>query len=208
MTRSGSRYWPVLVAALTVPLAATWGAEGDVLVIIKDRVNLRSEPNTEAAIVEKIVLAQKLTEVARTAEWVQVRLIGSGGAEGWVHASLVGPDAPAIDAEAVAAPEPMADLESFKLAVTQLNAAAKAQGYDLYGAVTALGKGLVQVVVTDRWIESPESFRKGNLEALFAIWDGMDGGAADPIVRLVDGAGEIVMERASAPAAADASAEP
>jgi SH3-like domain-containing protein len=199
--------WRGFVRILLAPVAVlaagvAWAASGDALVVLKDRVNLRAEPSTSGAVVDVLALDQRLVELAREGEWVQVRLVGGGGAEGWVHASLIGSDQGAIEAEAVAepaAPDANADLATFEAAVEQLDAGAKAQGYEFYGPVTDLGGGAVQVVVTERWLATPETFRKGNLETLFAVWSGLGGGPT-PVVRLVDGSGAVVMERFAEPA--------
>jgi hypothetical protein len=59
------------------------------LVVTGSRVALRAEPSTKAMVVERMANGQRLIEISRQGDWLQVRLQPSN-AEGWVNAALVG----------------------------------------------------------------------------------------------------------------------
>jgi Bacterial SH3 domain len=67
------------------------GAAGDVLTVIGDRVNVRSGPSTESDVAMQVSRNQRLVEIDRQGDWVHAEIRGTGGAEGWIHGSLVAP---------------------------------------------------------------------------------------------------------------------
>ena len=67
------------------------GAVGDVLTVIGDRVNVRAGPGTESEIRMQVSRNQRLVEIEREGDWVRAQISGTGGADGWVHGSLVAP---------------------------------------------------------------------------------------------------------------------
>ena len=67
------------------------GAAGDVLTVIGDGVNVRSGPGTEHSIRRQVSRNQNLVEIERRGEWVHAEIAGTGGADGWIHGSLVAP---------------------------------------------------------------------------------------------------------------------
>lgn len=67
------------------------GASGDVLTVVGDRVNVRSGPGTEHEVRRQVPRDQQLVEIERQGDWVRAEIAGTGGADGWIHASLVAP---------------------------------------------------------------------------------------------------------------------
>jgi len=67
------------------------GAVGDVLTVIGDRVNVRSGPSTESEVRMQVSRNQRLVEIEREGEWVRAQISGTGGADGWIHGSLIAP---------------------------------------------------------------------------------------------------------------------
>jgi Bacterial SH3 domain len=65
------------------------GAAGDVLTVIADRVNVRSAPGTESEVRMQVSRNQRLVEIERAGDWVHAEIGGTGGADGWLHGSLV-----------------------------------------------------------------------------------------------------------------------
>lgn len=55
--------------------------------VLRDRVNIRSEPSTSAAVVRTEVRGKRLVIFRREGEWAQV---GENAPAGWVHVSLIG----------------------------------------------------------------------------------------------------------------------
>jgi hypothetical protein len=67
------------------------GAAGDVLTVLGDRVNVRSGPGTDRDVTMQVSRNQRLVEIERTGDWVHAEISGTGGADGWIHGSLVAP---------------------------------------------------------------------------------------------------------------------
>jgi hypothetical protein len=65
------------------------GAAGDVLTVIADRVNVRAGPGTEREVRMQVSRNQRLVEIERSGDWVHAEIGGTGGADGWLHGSLV-----------------------------------------------------------------------------------------------------------------------
>jgi uncharacterized protein YraI len=85
------RCMAVAVVGILLLSGPALGAAGDVLTVTGDRVNVRSGPGTEHAIIRQVSRHQRLIEIARQGDWVHAEVVGAEGAEGWVHASLVAP---------------------------------------------------------------------------------------------------------------------
>jgi hypothetical protein len=66
-------------------------AAGDVLTVIGDRVNVRSGPSTDRDVSMQVSRNQRLVEIERAGDWVHAEIGGAGGADGWIHGSLVAP---------------------------------------------------------------------------------------------------------------------
>jgi Bacterial SH3 domain len=67
------------------------GAAGDVLTVIGDRVNVRSGPGTDRDVRMQVSRNQRLVEIERAGDWVHAEISGTGGADGWIHGSLIAP---------------------------------------------------------------------------------------------------------------------
>ena len=65
--------------------------ERDVLVVVKDKVNLRQGPSIDHPVVLQLQQGQDLMEFKREGRWVHVGAYGTSGKIGWVHQRLVGP---------------------------------------------------------------------------------------------------------------------
>jgi hypothetical protein len=84
------------------------GAAGDVLIVTGNDVNVRAGPGLDRGVTRQVDRDQQLLEIEREGDWVHAEIVGSDGARGWVHDSLVAletrmaPDA----AEPAAAPPP------------------------------------------------------------------------------------------------------
>lgn len=74
----------------SVIVTTTGAIENDVLIVIKDKVNLRDGPSIEHPIVLQLEQGQELMEFKREGKWVHVGAYGTSGKIGWVHQRLVG----------------------------------------------------------------------------------------------------------------------
>ena len=61
----------------------------EILVVIKDKVNMRDGPSIEHPVVLELGLGQELMEFKREGRWVHVGAYGTSGKIGWVHQRLV-----------------------------------------------------------------------------------------------------------------------
>ena len=100
------RYRAFAVAGTLLLSGPALGAAGDVLTVIGDNVNVRSGPGTEHAVQRQVSQAQRLVEIKRQGDWVHAEIADAGGAEGWIHASLVAPSGEPAAPEATAGPAP------------------------------------------------------------------------------------------------------
>ncbi len=82
---------PVTKAAeVQTALASTTGElNNEILVVIKDKVNLRDGPSIDHPIVLQLQQGQELMEFKREGKWVHVGAYGTSGKIGWVHQRLV-----------------------------------------------------------------------------------------------------------------------
>ena len=100
------RYRAFAVAGTLLLSGPALGAAGDDLTVIGDNVNVRSGPGTEHAVQRQVFQAQRLVEIKRQGDWVHAEIADAGGAEGWIHASLVAPSGEPAAPEATAGPAP------------------------------------------------------------------------------------------------------
>jgi hypothetical protein len=72
------------------------GAAGDVLMVTGTSVNVRSGPGTDHRVDRQVGRGQRVIEIERSGGWVRVGI--EGGADGWIHGSLLTPEEPAATA--------------------------------------------------------------------------------------------------------------
>jgi uncharacterized protein YgiM (DUF1202 family) len=85
------RHMAFAVAGSLLLSGPALGAAGDVLSVIGDRVNVRAGPGTEHGVLRQVSREQRLVEIERQGDWVHAEIAGAGGADGWIHTSLVTP---------------------------------------------------------------------------------------------------------------------
>jgi len=73
----------------TVMTATTGELSNEILVVVKDKVNLRDGPSIDHPIVLQLEQGQELMEFKREGKWVHVGAYGTSGKIGWVHQRLV-----------------------------------------------------------------------------------------------------------------------
>jgi hypothetical protein len=104
------------------------GAQGDVLTVAGDNVNVRSGPGTTHAVTRQLARAQRLVEIERQGDWVRAEIAGTGGAQGWIHASLVEPGGEPVISDPAAGSAPVAGAAAPGEQLGNLNDAAAAAG--------------------------------------------------------------------------------
>jgi len=73
----------------TVMVATAGELSNEILVVSKDKVNLRDGPSIDHPIVLTLEQGQELMEFKREGKWVHVGAYGTSGKIGWVHQRLV-----------------------------------------------------------------------------------------------------------------------
>jgi len=64
---------------------------GGALIVAGDGVNVRFDPDLDAGIRMQLYRGHPVTALERRDEWIHVAIGGTGGMEGWIHASLLEP---------------------------------------------------------------------------------------------------------------------
>ncbi len=70
---------------------STGQLDSEMLVVMKDKVNMRDGPSIDHPVVLQLAQGQELMEFKREGKWVHVGAYGTSGKIGWVHERLVGP---------------------------------------------------------------------------------------------------------------------
>ncbi|MGH6896121.1 MAG: SH3 domain-containing protein [Geminicoccaceae bacterium] len=193
----------VLGASMALLATAAVAAPGDALVVTGDVVNVRAGPGTDNPVLFHATRDQRVVELTRTGDWVQVQ-VPDEAADGWIHQSLLAVTEPAPPAPAEApgsagagsVPSGTDALALFRSNVTELNARAVAvAGVELFTGAEPADGGTVRVMVTDAWDLMPEAGQQSYTNALFHRWRAVAGGAEPLRVQVVDPSGTIVSER-------------
>ena len=87
------RLLPIGLACAVCASTVALGAQGDALTVQGSRVNVRANPNTGAPVLLQLERGQRVIEVGRHEAWVNVEVPNFAGREGWVHRSLLAPEA-------------------------------------------------------------------------------------------------------------------
>lgn len=181
--------WGLVSLALLLP-AVAFTATGDILYVQVDRANLRSGPSTSSPIILTLGMGHRLLEFERRAGWVHVGADRTGGKDGWVHASLVGP---VFRGGSTIAPE-NPSFQKFLRAFNALNERVRKQtGARFFTGAEDLGDAIIQVTATDEWLAGPKSARESNLRTIFEMWDAADNTGLPIAVYVVDGRGNRQM---------------
>ena len=132
------------------------GAAGDVLTVTGDQVNVRAGPGTDHGVLRQVSREQRLVEIKRQGDWVHAEIAGGGGADGWIHISLVTPSGAPIGAQAAAEPAAAAGQAAPGEQLGDLtDAAAAADAGPLAPETIAPGAGVdVEVVDLQRFRDS------------------------------------------------------
>jgi hypothetical protein len=132
------------------------GAAGDVLTVTGDRVNVRAGPGTEHGVLRQVSREQRLVEIERQGDWVHAEIAGAGGADGWIHTSLITPSGAPVGSQAAAEPAAAAGQAAPGEQLGDLtDAAAAADAGPLAPETIAPGAGVdVEVVDLQRFRDS------------------------------------------------------
>jgi SH3-like domain-containing protein len=185
----------LIIAASAIIFSQTaWASPGEKIYVQKPSVNIRTGPGTNNAVLLKLNLGHELIEFSRRGEWINVGIPRTGGKDGWIHSSLVGPVSPG---GATTAPKDRR-FDAFLKDVEKLNAKVEPiTGFPFFTKVENLGDGIVQLTAHDQWLKAPRSDRESNLNTLYRLWSAQEGSGLPVAVYIVDARSNLVIKKAS-----------
>ena len=184
----------VLLLLFSCNLAA---APGDRLTVIVNIANVRAGPSTDYPVLLKLDHDSEVVEKQRRDDWIEIEYTGSTGRTGWIHAPLLskGPaDETTATPDQEIAVDPLYDL--FKRAFAEFNARIKARtGKVYFAAVENPGNRVIQLTVTDDWLNLTRPERYAQLDEIFIIWDAAVGDGIPITVDLIDQDGTRLLSK-------------
>jgi hypothetical protein len=88
------------------------------------------------------------------------------------------------------------DLDRFRDTVAYFNSRSRSvAGFDLFGEVTAIGGGTVQLRASDGWARMPPAAQRNYVTALLERWAAASDRADHLRVQIVDPGGQVLMEQ-------------
>lgn len=155
-------------------------------------LNLRTDPSLTSHTIKKLKEGQRLTQVNRSGNWLQVLADDAGGRPGWVHASLVGKTPPPPPTKA---PSEQKAFKMFRKSFDQYNAQIKRlKGMTFFNDVEYLNQGVIQVTATDILLSAPKKYKEKYLLTLMGMWLEVRGTNQPATVRIVDENGHLRLE--------------
>lgn len=156
---------------------------GDILHVHGTVVNLRQGPSTNYPVLLKLRRGDKLLELQRKGDWVEVHPDGMDGTCGWIYAPLVGKEY----VGRLAKPIETQKFRNFKAAFNELNTRiAKQTGSTFFTKPEDLGNGVIQVTATDKWLNTTNEEKERNLRAIFDLWNHAEGNPPAMAVHVID----------------------
>jgi len=154
-------------------------------------VNLRKNPSLESITIRQLKKGQRLTQVSRSGDWLQVLADVAGNRPGWVHASLVGKTKPP---QLKASSEQKA-FRLFRNSFDRFNSKIKrSKGVAFFNDVKYLDRGVIQVTATDILLSAPKKYKEKYLITLMEMWREVRQPTLPAEVRIVDASGRLRLE--------------
>ena len=156
----------ILITFLIIHYAGQVLAEkGDELVVIKSLVNVRSGPSIDNEPLLKLNKDQKVIEIQRQKNWVEVALGHDDIKSGWMHKSLLGKEK---KSENTTLPT---RFDKFMQRFNDHNYVIKKQnGIIHFTKAKNKGKGDIELIATEAWINSNIETRNNSLSEIFKLW--------------------------------------
>lgn len=170
---------------------------GDTMVITGNVVNLRQGPSTSYPVLMKLRKNQKIIEIQRAEDWVEIDTGRKDISSGWIYARLLKKTVDNQDtdgSEYGATTDPLFGL--FKLAFAELNEKLlKQSGKSYFSSVDNPGNRIVRLTASDAWFNTPRPERNAILEEIFLIWCAAVGDGIPVTVEIVDKEGNKLMSK-------------
>ena len=152
---------PVLACCYLL-ISNSFAAMGDTLIITGDIVNLRTAPSTDADTPIKLLKDQKVIEIQRQDEWVEIETGRDDIKTGWVHKSLV---------SNVTTNASSKQFNYFMQRFNEHNETRKNK-HDIIYFSTAKdqGDGTIELIATEDWLQADYDQRGQALNTIFKLW--------------------------------------
>ena len=155
----------IFLAFCCLSIGISHAEEGAQLFVTGNLINVRSEPSLDSEILLKLNKDRKVFEIQRQQNWVQVKLNPDGSKTGWIHASLLDE---VTNQTSLDSPYHFEDfLERFN---NQNEVIEKQNGTIFFTEATHQGKGSIELIATQAWLDSDIETRNNSLSELFKIW--------------------------------------
>lgn len=139
--------------------------KGDELFVIESLVNVRSAPTLESEVLLRLEKGRKLIEIQRQESWIEVELHRDDIQAGWVHKSLL---AKATKSKNTSSPT---RFDKFMQRFNDHNDVIEKQnGIIYFTKVMNKGKGDIELIATQEWLNSNIETRNSSLSEIFTLW--------------------------------------
>lgn len=165
---------------------------GSELTVIRDRVNVMKTPSTNAAVVFSLVKGDKVIEIQRQYDWVEIGTYDNSRKTGWVHQSLLG---------MINIYRNTSSLTHFNKFMEQFNAQNEnikmQNGVIYFSKVNYKGQGQLEAIATEALVNSTTEVRKQLISEIFKLWSDISPAGSSISVLVLDEQGDkyILMQR-------------
>ena len=172
-------------------------APGDRLSVTVNRANVRSGPSTSHSVVMQLQQGSIVVERRRQDDWIEIESTDSGLKSGWIHAPLVKVETTAgqpVASNETAATDPLFELFMQAFAIYQKRVKSKT-GRQYFDKVENPGNRVVQLTITDDWLNLTRPEQEEQLTEIFNIWDAAVGDGVPITVDIIDQDGTRLLSK-------------
>lgn len=154
----------LVFASGSVSISNSHAAAGDQLIITGNIVNLRTAPSTDAASPIKLLKDQKVTEIHRQGDWVEVKTNREDIKTGWIYKTLI----------RNLKKKESAEEKRFRIFKQRFNAykenVRNQNGIPQFKEAIDKGEGTLHVIATEAWLATTHETRGVSLNEVFKLW--------------------------------------
>ena len=157
---------------------------GDELVVIKPIVNLRAGPSLKYSVILQLSEGDRLAEIERQGDWVEVETADENVKSGWVYQPLVAKvrDNTEEDDKQFARFKERFDIQNEVLE--------KQNGVAYFLDLLHKGEGNVDIIATQAWLDEDRIVRERIVSELFLLWAAIAKVGQSISIHVLDEAGE------------------
>ncbi|MBF8270520.1 MAG: putative N-acetylmuramoyl-L-alanine amidase, partial [Gammaproteobacteria bacterium] len=170
---------------------------GDRLSVTVKRANVRTGPSTSHPIVYQLQRGSKVIELQHKDDWIEVDSKDSNSKSGWIHSTLLSKDTAGekpITSNKTVSSDPLFDL--FMQAFEQYQAKVKTNtGQTYFAKVENPGNRVIQLTITNDWVNLSRPERDAQLTEIFNIWNAAVGDDLPITVDIIDQDGTRLLSK-------------